>query len=697
MHLMLMPCVPQMDVEYARQAFAKLRKEWKEPYFDTPFTRERDGVVLPEFTEGAISRLCPGQKWAAWDGARLTKDRTKFVLPDSTVLLFSTVGRVLGDWMTPIRLLSTYLQIPNGQVKNFLNACRATHMMTGHCRIAVVGSKAQEGGGLWHRYFALWLASRLDSVVIDFFDPAEVSSEWQVEIDGVQVSCQWTPEEVSAVMIQAEGYDAVVDDVWSYEAGPSLPGLDLSQFGHYSIKGSTDVKDGFEPFLHRTETRKFSHPPLQVVLSGCQCLLCLACKACSHSYESYLSLRHLCSRLGHRASCLGVSWSDEMEMVNKTLRHLQTQTVLRVKDTFVFRALMAVSEEFPLKVVGDHAMRGTDIKFIPLHRKERRIGVLDLDVYPWLASKRVVFCGVLPMILGKTKIEHMLYDASYEREADVVFVNTTTLWEQRMNASIVYCPVDPVKASLLFPDWRHTGRCVKTFLEFERFQKLEKVPPVLTRPHTLVSGDIEVMSSLFPYSHTLLLTEYDKELSSGDVYSVRQDGVYLRTIAFDPGLWRTSIVCDRGKWSLLRNNLHLLRGKIFPGFYDSSVPMPWDISEDEFNILDQKFGGEAQRDLRRHYYLDKPLTYVHLKQKYKIQGREILLGDYVKSQSEFSVISDPMVKHVKLIRSPHFLPHTTFAFINDWQCDLSLWRQEGWSSFTKLDKALGLLVSRELG
>jgi len=191
--------------------------------------------------------------------------------------------------------------------------------------------------------------------------------------------------------------------------------------------------------------------------------------------------------------------------------------------------------------------------------------------------------------------------------------------------------------------------------------------------------------------------DYVKYLEHGEVYTAKMDGQYLCLERFNPSRWRQSVIVSERQWTLLRNNFQVLRDKEIPGFYEASVSLPWDIPEQDFTRLEAQYGGDAQRDLRRHFYQDKPFQYSKLNQKYKVGGVERTMREFIKQQREFDIEADPEVHYVIIRRSPRFHPVTTFPFLKDWQIDMESWRQEGWSAFRHIDKALGLLVSRDLG
>jgi len=644
-----------------------MKAEWRLDYEDSPFTRCREGVELPQTTKEAIRRLYPGDEWGDWGGIRMSTDRTVFVLPDSKPVRRTTIQRVLGETDTPIHLLVSYMTIPNGQVKNFLNACRACVNVAGPVRVAVAGSKSMEGGGLWHKYFALWLSMRSNSVVIDFYDPAEKRNEWDLELWGTTISCEWIPEKVTYVGLLQQGYDVIVDDVWTFEEGPGLK-LKKEYPEHYSLKGRPD-SEGFVPFLHSTETRKFSHQPPVSKLGGCRCMLCRVCKECSTTWDSYVMLRHLCSRLGGDTSCFGVSFAKELELVGVIHKLILSQPVMEIKSDAVLRAIMSISEEIGLTVSDRFAQYNPDgvPTFIPMGRYEKR-KIRAEQNYEWLQDKRVLFCGVSSTVLGTTRLNRVKYDG--DGECDVVFVNGPDVWTQRLSAPIVYAPMTVNEVHEVFPDWRATGRKVGSYNEFVRVVDEALKPVVLAKPR--IEGPVSTTSSksLFPYIHSdLKPLSYRKQMTVGKPYAVKVYQGQLWTTPFKGGDWSEIIIIQDQEWGLLRNNMHL-----FPKTYDAFKVawgwIPWNMSSGEFVDLEKKAGIHDVKVAARMKCLDRTVvTQDEQREIYVVRARTMTFLEYLKCEGdpEFEIVRVHGTKEFKLQWNISFHP----GGMLDLQFDLS--------------------------
>lgn len=599
---------------------------WREEYVDSQFTRKKEGVVLPDSTYENIKRIYPEKPWSEWGGVRLSQCKTFFVLPSGKPLLGSTVRRVLGAYDTPTRLLYAYLTIPNGQVKNFFNAVSICSQVPRgpSIRVIVVGSKAMEGGGIWHKYLAIWLASRFGHVVIDFFDPAEVEDEWSYEIEGSLISCQWYAQKVDLSLYKNGDYDVLVDDVWTYEEGPGLHARTVIKYTSFKTMQEDQV-----PFLHGRETRKFSHGSKEQ-FAVCECMVCQVAGRSASSYEDYLFLRAMAARLGHVPSCLGVSFCPELNSIDDLRRSLLTKAYTDVKSLRAMRILTSISEEMGLNSVGDRVYRTSSPQFQVFSRKRREIKEVEKEVYPWLEGKRVMFCGVSPEILGATKFKAAYASASAGSiDCDVTFVNSVEVWAQRSSSEVVYSVVSEVVAAQEFPDWVSTSRKVKNFSEFVRRKDSSKREFQEVLPYAKVGKYVDKPFSLFPYA-SCKVENYLKKMSKGNVLSPQVVGGEMMLGPFDPWKWRLAIVCDEKNWSLLRKNLQL-----YPKCENSLSAegfLPWDITEEEFSEVDSS----SQRQLRQLYYQQEVISrniYIG-----ELPGKVVNVFAAVKDQEEFILV-----------------------------------------------------------
>jgi len=637
-----------------------LANSWKVPYEDTKFTSTRDGVTLPNTSSDVLRRLYPLVPWNDWGCIRMDESRCFFVLPNGRPVLKSTVQKQFGSQELPIRSLATYMTLPNGQVKNFLNAFRACVAVRGPVRVAVIGSKAAESGGLWHKYFAMWLAMQSSMVVVDFYDMAETEDEWSVLFYGSTISCQWFPQKVDSAFLTTQNYDVVIDDIWSFETGVGLVSWNPQSVPFFSYKGAWDSPSPFIPFLHSTETRWFSHPPPKHNIGGCFCAVCEVCKQCSTSYESYVFLRTICGRLGHSLPCVGISFLGELGNVAQVHRDLATMPRMEIKGNYALRALMAVSEEMGISVSENFAWKEDVPVFIPISRKFQR-GIRAVADIEWLRKKRIMFCGVSADILGTTDIRRVAYTTD-EESCDIAFVSSVEVWYQRLASPVVYAPVKVALASKEFPDWYHTGKEVGAFLEYVRRPLPSPVVETWSIPVQKVKKDVYPASQIFPFiiSPSVDIQNYVHTLTTGTLHSLipQLKGVYLGH--FNPLKWRTSVVLHGRVCALFRNNLHLcpeIRSILY-----AARPLPWDMRPDEVKLFEEQSGYfQAQQSLRLAWSQSFVWS-VFKKKKVIVCGKTIALENYFGQQKEFHIEAD------KLSRSfqSHPALQSDWALYPDW-------------------------------
>jgi len=209
-------------------------------YDDTKQSATSSGMTL-EHNECDWSLFYGDSPWVRWSNVRLNQDRSVYVTPDRKVLMTSTIRMAskckFGGEHAWLHKMFT---IPNSQVKNFLNACRGLYgNWKDEMSIAVVGSKAREGTGLWHQLFALYALTRSSLVYIDFYDSAEIANGQVISIDGKNAHCTWIPEFIDEQTTSE--YDVVIDDAWL--SGAVSTGFKIKA-------GSVKGREGqYEPFF----------------------------------------------------------------------------------------------------------------------------------------------------------------------------------------------------------------------------------------------------------------------------------------------------------------------------------------------------------------------------------------------------------------------------------------------------------------
>lgn len=574
-------------------------------YIDNEWTRRRDGVDIPQTTSESIKRLCKGEKYMDWGGIRLSNCRCYYVTPAGQVVMKSTIRRVLGQADTEHRLLSTYLTIPNGQVKNFVNACRASRKVGETAYVAVVGSKASEGGGVWHRYFALWLAMRCKNVIIDFYDFNEVPGSWNVEIAGCRISCEWIQQGVTPTMINEMGYNVVVDDVWTYETGSGLQERINARFFSLKVQGE---REGAEPFLHSQESRVFSDPLEKVSIPGCGCMLCTQLKGCSRTYDEYLYLRNMCSRLGHSAPCVGTSFIQELVHVHQLRSKLLTTGEYEITQNAEFRRIMSLTEELSIAIRGKFVrMKDVEPEYESVTRFHVRAGHFEPKRYAWLVGKSVLFCGVPASIVGETPVKAVKGPQSPDL-CDVMFVNSVEAWKHQFAGKVVYAPVNPQVVSSQMPDWVFTGRKINHFNEYSR-EESRLVKQEMTKPAQYYRDKILPAQPIFPVMDSSYLgsplVKFSRQWVQGQLYSLVKERWRVVVVPFMMKHWRTSIVVSMGQWTMVSLHVERLYDLVPDGdrlvFRQAACPLPWDMSDQEVLSLELRLY-PLQQKLREAYW-----------------------------------------------------------------------------------------------
>jgi len=385
--------------------------------------------------------------------------------------------------------------------------------------IAVVGSKAAEGGGVWHKLFVVWLATVCPTAMVHFFDYQEREDVWIYEHSRGKIYCEWIVGGVTVDSLLAYGYTTIIDDIWSPETGTGLQGREKIQALpgiHFSWKGMKETRD-YEPFLHAVETRCFSALPKEKVKGGCECPVCEQCKKCSTTFDSYLLLREFCSRLGHKAPCFGVSFTaDLVELAEKKAELLTTgQMEVLPEDA---RFLTALSEEIVLKQRFNRVVVEEGVaEFEVFQRFRWENSSFSGKQYPWLEGKHVLFCGVPASVIGTTKVKRMPGPQS-PGLCDAVFVSSVQAWKQQYVANCVYAPENPSVVLKEFPDWTFTVRKILNFYEYVKKEEKKEPVQVWGEPHQLYRGSKYLALPFFSLCRYLVVggtIKGEKGLGSG--------------------------------------------------------------------------------------------------------------------------------------------------------------------------------------
>lgn len=420
----------------------------------TYIEQRKEGIGIPKIEPGVIERMYGDVEWKDFSELKFSPCSTHYFVGKTRYNEYK-IRKIYKESGTPSeQLILRYLTVPNGQVKNFMVAVRCANRLSGVVRVAVVGSKATERGGTWHRLFAYWLAGKCSKVVIDFFDPNERDEDWDTTIGTSEVSCRWyskgvTPEQVSS-------YDCVISDVWSVE---NKIGWGTPQVPVYSLKGDHLM---YQPFLHSHETRYFSSSPLEEVRTGCQCMLCAAIKDSVSTYEEYRMVRSLCTRLGHATPCVGTEFLEDLAKVHDTGSLIRAGVPFPIYAKGINRILASLGEELSFRITPDLIVLPSPAppSFQPVSRFQAYDGEVK-ETYPFLEGKKVQFSGVSPSIIGRTNISREAQDP------DVAFIRNLDIYAERLPPT-VYSPLHSDVFCKRFPGWQPTGRSISIYFEYHK-------------------------------------------------------------------------------------------------------------------------------------------------------------------------------------------------------------------------------------
>jgi hypothetical protein len=548
-------------------------------YEDSSFSRSKDGFVLPDTPPEVVARLNKGLPWESWGGLRLSKDRCFFVLPTGKCLLPSMIRQVFPVIGSPCQALVPILSCPNGQVKNFLNACRAVGKPFDQMKVAVVGSKSMEGSGIWHAYFLRFLQIFQKRILVDFYDFAEREDVRVLSSGDSFISAEWIVGPFSQELCSK--YDVIIDDAWLASEGP---GLHLNFKGRYSWKGS--LSERAVPFLHPTETREFSEAPQTVYTSECRCPTCRVISECITNHEEYLLLRTLCSRIGYLAPCVGIDNQHELRQVASLLRQIVMQPSVDMARKKTISHLISLTEEIGVEVHGRSVSQGGVPHFEPFSRfRETLSRKMEIEYF---TGKSIAFAGVPPTILGTTKIKRSV--ESWRLNVEILFVNSLDTWSAQATPDLVYIDESPAIVHRAFPEYVYTGR---NFLQFKEYKRI--VYPSKPLEINLPKNETRTARYVpWPGFHNLSTTGFNYSVKGPavkgfELYSLSMKAGKAERVSFEPSLWRSSIYVNTdGSWGLVKSILELLGQQ--RGFLQAAVPLPWDMLVEEVLEVERRLG-----------------------------------------------------------------------------------------------------------
>jgi len=310
----------------------------------------------------------------------------------------------------------------NGQVKNFLVACRTLSSVPSADRVTVLirGSRSSSGSGVWIWMLADHLSSRFKEITIDCYDITEASgNEGRKYVVGDEERVAMVTRIASFYEGDASEYDVVVDDAYdpSVETG-TLPWSPASRF--FSLK---DHSAGARPYLHWVEGRVFSHPPLCEIVSPCPCVVCRSISAFSYDYSEFQRVKGFTVLLGG-SPCLTLDSASALRAKGRVYKSLVLQTVASLIKPSDVRAALALSHSLNIVATStsEIALRGT---LVDRPLRANRVTGLEVGevgtVCERLRGAHVIFVGVDPSVMGHTPTSQVGVPVYVSRSASLIF------------------------------------------------------------------------------------------------------------------------------------------------------------------------------------------------------------------------------------------------------------------------------------
>lgn len=329
----------------------------------------------------------------------------------------------------------------NGQVKNFLVACRTVRQVqeAGHVSIVVKGSKAGQGSGKWHNYFCEYVRMLLADSSIMFYDQFEIPAKVTVETEDTVMVAQWVRSYYTG-----KNPTVLIDDAFEIGKGGSP---DNHGAKYYSLKGRG------AQCLHETEEREFSH-----VVKGstrfCPCAVCTFISSFVRGYEEYRWLRAMCTSLGH-PPCFPQDISDDYQNSDLEAKAMLVKKLLR--DPIVH--VVSPQEQRMLGTIANEntivPIVGNQFSLIAEHAGENPGEAFD-GINERLRGKVVRYVGVTASVLGRTPVTPASDNLYYGNDG-VLFCATVGQAVLAPRCSVIYVPGVRSELERLLPNYKSTG------------------------------------------------------------------------------------------------------------------------------------------------------------------------------------------------------------------------------------------------
>jgi len=355
---------------------------------------------------------------------------------------FSILGE--GRWFERAsRLMEHFV---TGQLKNLIVALLTTSSSHKKIKVALIGSKAAEGSGIWVPHFARILCFTHKEVEIHCYDIHEKESDTSGEIAGSRVRIirhsKLYPEDQDG-----REFDCVVDDSYLPSATERVPLRNWksrwwSKKKHY---GKSIIENVWSSCFHPVEARQFSKAidVPEARYTTCGCSICRVADFISSDKSEYESIRTIFSMYGG-PSCNYLTVSHDSQLYDSFYSKLSQGGIVTMETVAEKRVVEAISSIIPVSRISKTEVKSNtqldcDMECAPLHINNMSF-IYDRTVYPHFQSKCVQFLGVNPMVLGGTDINK---SNTTQQRTEIAFISDPAMFSSVLNVLEVWSEKDP--------------------------------------------------------------------------------------------------------------------------------------------------------------------------------------------------------------------------------------------------------------
>jgi hypothetical protein len=436
----------------------------------------------------------------------------------------------------------------NGQVKNFFVALRT---MEAAYRVeppdkkltcVVRGSKAAQGGGIWHQSLINFWNMRQSPIRLFFYDVFEIPKKIVVGNVEVEWISKYYEKDGSEV-------DILIDD--AFESAKGLSDLPI-RAQYFSIKGEGDI------YFHETEKRTFSHM-IPSAKSYCPCIVCKECVTLTGSYDEFVFLRDQMTLLGH-PPCYPMGGRDayisaDIRRKGEVMRKLIISPTVVVSQPIEARSVIALSHEMTLEVRSPYVLQMKEqYEPVPLLYQENNgfgkgaLAYDDSEICKMIEGKDVLFRGVPASILKDTKIgdakkrNQLSTATSFEQEVVGFFGSIQQALLGTGASRTIFVPGEEREMDKVLINYSRTGRVWGDFKEL-----VQKVSSRESPLHGLyVKGvfsqllrDWDKVRTEYYVDTSWQIDEKEKKMSINDIKEILC--FYRRKGYWEVVLWRPEV------------------------------------------------------------------------------------------------------------------------------------------------------------